>query len=235
MTKRYGTTLAVENLTFTVRPGRVTGFVGPNGSGKSTTMRLVLGLDRPDAGSALVHGRRYDQLAWPLRQVGSLLEGRAFHPGRTARNHLLALAAANRIGRRRVDAVLGLVGLAEMADRRAGRLSLGMGQRLGLAAALLGDPAVLLLDEPLNGLDPAGIRWLRGLLRAMADEGRTVFVSSHLITEMAVTADQVVVMAGGRLLADAPTEELRGSSQTLEAAVLKLTATPPWPGPDLSP
>ena len=224
LSKRYGATVAVDVLSFDVRPGVVTGFLGPNGSGKSTTMRLLLGLDAPDAGQARINGHRYRELAWPLREVGALLEARAFHPGRTARAHLEALAAGNGIPRSRVEGVLGLVGLAEAAGRRAGRFSLGMGQRLGIAAALLGDPGVLLLDEPVNGLDPEGIRWIRRLLRSLAAEGRTVFVSSHLIGEMASTADRVVVIGRGRLLADTSVAELSAGAASLEEAFFELTS-----------
>jgi ABC-2 type transport system ATP-binding protein len=224
LTKRYGPTVAVDALGFDVRPGVVTGFLGPNGSGKSTTMRLILGLDTPDAGAARIGGRRYRQLRWPLREVGALLEARAFHPGRSARAHLTALAAGNGIPRSRVDEVLGLVGLSEVAGRRAGKFSLGMAQRLGLAAALLGDPGVLLLDEPVNGLDPEGIRWIRDLLKSLAAQGRVVFVSSHLISEMALTADHLVVIGRGRLLADTSTAELAARSASLEAAFLELTS-----------
>jgi ABC-2 type transport system ATP-binding protein len=224
LSKRYGATVAVDGLSFDVRPGVVTGFLGPNGSGKSTTMRLLLGLDAPDAGQARINGRRYRELGWPLREVGALLEARAFHPGRTARAHLAALAAGNGIPRSRVEEVLGLVGLAEAAGRRAGRFSLGMGQRLGIAAALLGDPGVLLLDEPVNGLDPEGIRWIRRLLRSLAAEGRTVFVSSHLIGEMASTADRVVVIGRGRLLADTSVAELSAGAASLEEAFFELTS-----------
>jgi ABC-2 type transport system ATP-binding protein len=224
LSKRYGDTVAVDRLSFDVRPGVVTGFLGPNGSGKSTTMRLLLGLDAPDAGQARINGRRYRELAWPLREVGALLEARAFHPGRSARAHLAALAAGNGIPRSRVEEVLGLVGLAEAAGRRAGRFSLGMGQRLGIAAALLGDPGVLLLDEPVNGLDPEGIRWIRRLLRSLAAEGRTVFVSSHLIGEMASTADRVVVIGRGRLLADTSVAELSAGAVSLEEAFFDLTS-----------
>jgi ABC-2 type transport system ATP-binding protein len=223
LTKRFGSRLAVDALSFDVRPGRVTGFLGPNGSGKSTTMRLILGLDHPDAGHAAISGRRYRDLGWPLREVGALLEARAWHPGRTARSHLAALAASNGIGRRRVDEVLGMVGLAEVAGQRTGKFSLGMAQRLGIAAALLGDPPVLLLDEPVNGLDPAGIRWIRDLLRALAVQGRTVFVSSHLISEMALMAEHVVVIGQGRLLADEPVADLAGRAPSLEDAFLQLT------------
>jgi ABC-2 type transport system ATP-binding protein len=223
LTKRFGSRLAVEALSFDVRPGRVTGFLGPNGSGKSTTMRLILGLDHPDAGHAAIGGRRYRDLGWPLREVGALLEARAWHPGRTARSHLAALAASNGIGRHRVDEVLGMVGLAEVAGQRAGSFSLGMAQRLGIAAALLGDPPVLLLDEPVNGLDPAGIHWIRDLLRTLATQGRAVFVSSHLISEMALMAEHVVVIGQGRLLADAPVADLAGRAPSLEDAFLRLT------------
>jgi ABC-2 type transport system ATP-binding protein len=224
LTKRYGPTLAVDALSFDVRPGAVTGFLGANGSGKSTTMRLILGLDAPDAGRARIGGRRFRDLRWPLREVGSLLEARAFHPGRSARAHLAALAASNDIPRRRVDEVLGLVGLAGAAGRRAGGFSLGMGQRLGLAAALLGDPPVLLLDEPVNGLDPAGVRWIRDLLTSLAAEGRTVFVSSHLISETALMADHLVVIGQGRLLADTSVAEMSARASSLEDAFLELTS-----------
>jgi ABC-2 type transport system ATP-binding protein len=208
LTKRYGHTAAVEDLTFEVRPGHVTGFLGPNGSGKSTTMRMIMGLDAPDAGRALVSGRPYSQLAWPLREVGALLDAKAFHPGRSAECHLLALAQANAIDRSRVPAVLELAGLASVARKRAGTFSLGMGQRLGIAAALLGDPGILLFDEPINGLDPDGIRWVRNLVRGLAAEGRTVLLSSHLIGEMALTADQLVVIGRGRLVAELSMAEL---------------------------
>jgi ABC-2 type transport system ATP-binding protein len=224
LSKRYGATVAVDSLTFNVRSSMVTGFLGPNGSGKSTTMRLILGLDAPDAGQARIGGRSYRDLRWPLRQVGALLEARAFHPGRSGRAHLRALAASNAIPRSRVEEVLGLVGLADAAGRRAGTFSLGMAQRLGLAAALLGDPEVLLLDEPVNGLDPEGIRWVRDLLRSLAAEGRTVFVSSHLIGEVARTADHVLVIGRGRLLADTSVAELSARSASLEDAFLELTS-----------
>jgi len=224
LSKRYGATVAVDRLSFDVRPGVVTGFLGPNGSGKSTTMRLILGLDRPDAGQARIGGRRYRELRWPLREVGALLEARAFHPGRSARAHLRALAASNGIPRSRVEEVLGFVGLADAGARRAGKFSLGMAQRLGIAAALLGDPRVLLLDEPVNGLDPEGIRWIRDLLRSLAAEGRTVLVSSHLIGELALTADQVVVIGRGRLLADTSVAELSARSASLEEAFFDLTS-----------
>jgi ABC-2 type transport system ATP-binding protein len=224
LTKRYGRVLAVDALSFDVRPGVVTGFLGPNGSGKSTTMRLMLGLDAPDRGAARIAGRRYGELGWPLREVGALLETRAFHPGRSARAHLAALAASNAIPFRRVDEVLGLVGLESAAGRRAGTFSLGMAQRLGIAAALLGDPGVLLFDEPVNGLDPEGIRWIRDLMKSLAAEGRMVFVSSHLINEMAVTADRLIVVGAGRLLADTTVAELSARSASLEDAFLKLTS-----------
>ena len=224
LTKRYGPTLAVDDLGFDVRPGAVTGFLGPNGAGKSTTMRMILGLDAPDAGHAWIGGRPYRALRWPLREAGALLEAKAFHPGRSARAHLTALAAGNAIPRSRVDEVLGLVGLTDAADRRAGKYSLGMAQRLGVATALLGDPGVLVMDEPVNGLDPEGIRWLRTLLRSLAAEGRTVFVSSHLISEMAVTAERLVVLGAGRLVADTSVAELSARYGSLEEAFLDLTS-----------
>jgi ABC-2 type transport system ATP-binding protein len=207
LTKHYGEKLAVDNLSFDVRPGHVTGFLGPNGAGKSTTMRLIMGLDAPNAGSVSVNGRQYKDLAWPLREVGALLEAKAVHPGRSAYSHLRMLAQTNQIPRARVDEVLDLVGLTSVARQLVGNFSLGMGQRLGIAEALLGDPGILLFDEPVNGLDTDGIRWVRGLLRQLASEGRTVFVSSHLMAEMAVTADQVVVIGKGRLIAESSIEE----------------------------
>jgi ABC-2 type transport system ATP-binding protein len=208
LTRRYGTTLAVDGLSFELWPGAVTGFLGPNGSGKSTTMRLIMGLDHPDAGQVTIGGRPYRRLGWPLTEVGALLEARTFHPGRSARAHLLALAAAGGIARSRVGEVLGMAGLDRVADRRAGAFSLGMAQRLGIAAALLGDPGTLLFDEPVNGLDPEGVRWIRNLMKSLAAEGRTVFVSSHLISEMALTADRLIVIGRGRLLADTTAAEL---------------------------
>ena len=223
LTKRYSGVPAVDALNFDVRPGTVTGFLGPKGSGKSTTMRLILGLDRPDAGRVRIGGHRYRDLRWPLRQVGALLEAKAFHPGRTARAHLAALAASNGIASRRVDEVLGMVGLASAAGKRAGKYSLGMAQRLGIAAALLGDPPVLLLDEPVNGLDPAGIHWIRDLLKSLAAQGRVVFVSSHLISEMALMAEHVVVIGQGRLLADSRVADLAARAPSLEEAFLELT------------
>ena len=208
LTKRYGRTVAVEDLSFRVEPGMVTGFLGPNGAGKSTTMRILLGLDAPDAGAALIGGRRYATLPDPLRQVGALLDATAVHSGRTARNHLRMLARTNRIADAAVDAALARVGLAAVAGRRVGGFSLGMKQRLGVAAALLGDPPVLVLDEPVNGLDPDGVRWIRGLLRQLAADGRTVLLSSHLMSEMELTADRVIVIGRGRLLADTSVRDL---------------------------
>jgi ABC-2 type transport system ATP-binding protein len=223
LTKRYGATLAVDALSFEVRPGVVTGFLGPNGSGKSTTMRLIVGLDRADGGRVRIGGRSYRDLRWPLREVGALLEAKAFHPGRSARDHLGALAASNAIARRRVNEVLDMVGLSRAAGQRAGTFSLGMAGRLGIAAALLGDPPVLLLDEPGNGLDPAGIGWIRGLLMSLAAQGRTVLVSSHLISEIALMAEHLVVIGQGRLLADTSVAQLSARSPSLEAAFLELT------------
>ena len=202
LTKRYGTTVAVDNLSFTVPPGQVTGFLGPNGAGKSTTMRLILGLDAPTSGSVTVNGRPYPQYRRPLLEVGALLEAKAVHGGRSARNHLKWLALSNGISRSRVDHVLDQVGLSSVARRRAGGYSLGMGQRLGIAAALLGDPKVLLFDEPVNGLDPEGVLWIRTLLKSLAAEGRTVFVSSHLMSEMALTAGRLIIIGRGRLIAE---------------------------------
>ena len=223
LVKRYGSTTAVDHLSFDVRPGKVTGFLGPNGAGKSTTMRMFVGLDRPDAGTVRINGHRYRDLRWPLREVGALLEAKAFHPGRTARAHLTALAAANAIPRRRVNDVLEVTGLEQAAERRAGKFSLGMAQRLGIAAALLGDPAVLLLDEPVNGLDPDGIRWIRNLLKNLAAHGRTVLISSHLISEIAQTADQLIVIGRGRLLAQTSVAELAARSSSLEEVFFALT------------
>jgi ABC-2 type transport system ATP-binding protein len=203
LSKRYGDTRAVDDLSFDVRPGVVTGFLGPNGAGKSTTMRLIVGLDRPTAGTVTVDGRRYSDLRAPLYEVGTMLEARAIHTGRSAYHHLLAMAQTNGIPTGRVDDVIGLVGLERVARKRVGGFSLGMGQRLGIAAALLGDPPVLILDEPSNGLDPEGILWIRTLLKRLAGEGRTVFLSSHLMSEMALTADHLIVIGRGRLIADA--------------------------------
>jgi ABC-2 type transport system ATP-binding protein len=224
LTKRYGPVLAVDGLSFGVSAGSVTGFLGPNGSGKSTTMRMVLGLDHQDRGTATIGGRRYGALDWPLREVGALLEAKAFHPGRSARAHLAALAASNQIPAKRIDEVLGIAGLAGAAGRRAGKFSLGMAQRLGIASALLGDPGVLVFDEPVNGLDPEGIRWIRTLMRSLAAEGRTMFVSSHLIGEMALTADRLIVIGGGLLLADTTVAELSARAASLEDAFLQLTS-----------
>ena len=207
LTKRYGATLAVDDLTFDVLPGRVTGFLGPNGSGKSTTMRTILGLDAPDSGEILVLGRRYGDMTWPLREVGALLDANAVHGGRSAFSHLWCIAKSNGIGRGRVGEVLGLTGLEGVAGKRVGGFSLGMKQRLGIAAALLGDPAVLMFDEPVNGLDPEGILWIRQLMRSLAAEGRTVFVSSHLMSEMALTASHVVVIGRGQLIADVSVQD----------------------------
>ncbi|MDA8286652.1 MAG: ABC transporter ATP-binding protein [Actinomycetota bacterium] len=215
LTKRYGDKLAVDDPSFTVRAGVVTGFLGPNGSGKSTTMRMMLGLDAPSDGDVTINGRHYHDLPWPLHEVGALVEAKAIHPGRSARGHLQMLAETNHIPRSRVDEVLELVGLTSVAGRRAGKFSLGMGQRLGIAAALLGDPEVLLFDEPVNGLDPDGIRWVRNLFKDLAKEGRTVFVSSHLMNEMALTADEVVIIGRGRLILQLPMDELlaRGTNR----------------------
>jgi ABC-2 type transport system ATP-binding protein len=207
LTKRYGDKVAVDDLSFTVRPGVVTGFLGPNGAGKSTTMRLILGLDAPTSGSVTVDGKPYRRLAAPLHEVGALLDARSVHPGRSAHNHLLAIARTCGIPRSRVDEVIEAVGLHEVARKRAGGFSLGMGQRLGIAAALLGDPHTVILDEPVNGLDTEGIRWIRSLLRGLAAEGRTVFVSSHLMSEMAMTAQHLIVIGKGRLIADTGVEE----------------------------
>ena len=202
LTKDYGEKRAVDDISFTVRPGIVTGFLGPNGSGKSTTMRLILGLDAPTKGDVTVNGRHYADHAAPLHEVGALLEARSIHTGRSATNHLRALAKTHGISRRRVDELINLVGLHDVGRKRAGKFSLGMGQRLGIAAALLGDPATIMLDEPVNGLDPEGVHWMRNLLRQLASEGRTVFVSSHLMSEMALTADHLIVIGRGRLIAD---------------------------------
>jgi ABC-2 type transport system ATP-binding protein len=221
LTKRYGSTVAVDGLSFTVAPGTVTGFLGPNGAGKSTTLRMIAGLDRPTAGTARVNGRAYAQSTAPMAELGILLEAKAVHTGRSARNHLVALGQTAGIGRRRVEEVLELVGLADVAGKRVGGFSLGMGQRLGIAAALLGDPATVVLDEPVNGLDPDGVRWIRGLLRQLADEGRTVFLSSHLMSEMAQTATRLVVVGRGKLLADGTVEEF--VAQTTRSTVVVRT------------
>jgi ABC-2 type transport system ATP-binding protein len=207
LTKRYGDKTAVSDLSFSVEPGIVTGFLGPNGSGKSTTMRLILGLDRPDSGSVTVNGKSYADFAAPLHELGALLEAKSVHTGRSAYNHLLALAQTHGIPRKRVGELIDLVGLHDVARKRAGEFSLGMGQRLGIAAALIGDPDVLILDEPVNGLDPDGIRWIRALLKGLAADGRTVFLSSHLMSEMSLTADHLIVIGRGRLIADASVDE----------------------------
>jgi len=228
LSKRYGEKLAVEGLDFVVRPGIVTGFLGPNGAGKSTTMRMIAGLDEPTAGRVRVSGQNYRAVSAPMAELGILLEARAVHTGRSARNHLLALAATNGVGRRRVDELIDMVGLREVAGKRVGGFSLGMGQRLGIASALLGDPRVVVLDEPVNGLDPEGVLWIRNLLKGLAAEGRTVFVSSHLMSEMALTATRLVVIGRGRLIADTTVEEFVASAggstvtvRTPEAARLR--------------
>jgi ABC-2 type transport system ATP-binding protein len=208
LTKRYGDKLAVDHLSFTVQPGRVTGFLGPNGAGKSTTMRLVLGLDYPASGTATINGKHYRDIPMPLRTVGALLEAKSMHGGRSARNHLRFLAQTQGLPMSRVDEVLSLVGLHDVARKRAGSFSLGMSQRLGLAAALLGDPQVLLLDEPVNGLDPEGVLWIRNLMKQLAAQGRTILVSSHLMNEMAVTADYLIVIGRGRLITESTTEDV---------------------------
>ncbi len=218
LTKSYGSTRAVDDLSFEVRPGVVTGFLGPNGSGKSTTMRMVMGLDHPDSGTVTIGGRHFHDLRWPLREVGALLEAKAIHPGRTAYNHLLGMAQTNSIPKARVDEVLEMVGLESVTRRKAGKFSLGMSQRLGIASALLGDPGVLLFDEPINGLDPEGILWVRNLLKSLAGEGRTIFVSSHLMSEMALTATDLVVIGRGRLIADTTVDDFIASNT--EATVL---------------
>ncbi len=214
LTKRYGEKIAVDDLSFTVQPGIVTGFLGPNGAGKSTTMRMILGLDAPTSGSVTVNGRAYAEHPAPLHEVGALLEARAIHTGRSAANHLLAMAATTGIGRRRVEEVIDLVGLREVAAKRAGGFSLGMGQRLGIASALLGDPETLILDEPVNGLDPEGVLWIRTLLKQLADEGRTVFLSSHLMSEMALTAEHLIVVGRGRLIRDVSVDDFITSASS---------------------
>jgi len=217
LTKRYGDKVAVDDLSFSVEPGKITGFLGPNGAGKTTTMRLILGLDRPTKGTVTVHGKNFGDLAQPMREVGALLDAKAVHGGRSAYNHLLCLAQTNNLPARRVGEVLDLVGLNEVARKRSGGFSLGMGQRLGIAGALLGDPAILMFDEPVNGLDPEGILWIRNLMKALAAEGRTVFVSSHLMSEMESTADHLLVIGRGRLIADCTVAEFiaRNSVQTV--------------------
>ncbi|MFV0254272.1 MAG: ABC transporter ATP-binding protein [Beutenbergiaceae bacterium] len=200
LSKRYGAKTAVDDVSFAVEPGRVTGFLGPNGAGKSTTMRMIVGLDRPTRGEVRVNGKRYAEHKAPLREVGALLEAKAVHTGSSARNHLRGLAATHGIGRKRVEEVIDMTGLADVANKRVGGFSLGMGQRLGIAAAMVGDPATLILDEPVNGLDPEGVKWVRNMVRYLADEGRTVFLSSHLMSEMAITADQLIVIGRGRIV-----------------------------------
>src|SRR5579863_6380560 len=212
LTKRFGAKLAVDNLTFTVQPGIITGFLGPNGAGKTTTMRLILGLDRPTSGSVTVNGMPFAQLAWPMREVGALLDAKAVHGGRSAWNHLNCLAQTNGLPKKRVGEVLELVGLSEVAKKRSKGFSLGMSQRLGIAATMLGDPKVLMFDEPVNGLDPEGILWIRNLMKALASEGRTVFVSSHLMSEMENTADHLIVIGRGKLIADCSMKEFVASA-----------------------
>ena len=219
LTKRYGDKLAVDQLSFSVKPGQVTGFLGPNGAGKSTTMRMILGLDAPTSGTVTVGGKPFDKAAYPLREVGALLDAKAVHGGRSAYNHLLCLAQTNNLPKRRVDEVLTLVGLGAVAKKRSKGFSLGMGQRLGIAAALLGDPKVLMFDEPVNGLDPEGILWIRNLMKALAAEGRTVFVSSHLMSEMEATADHLIVIGRGRLVADCSVQEFIDNNSELSIRV----------------
>jgi len=221
LVKRYGAKTAVNNISFDIKPGLVTGFLGPNGAGKSTTMRMIVGLDRPTSGSVTVNGRAYADHAAPLREVGALLDAKAVHTGRSAYNHLLAMGATHGIGKARVNEVIGMTGLDSVAGKRVGGFSLGMGQRLGIAAALLGDPATLILDEPVNGLDPDGVLWVRNLVRSLAAEGRTIFLSSHLMSEMALTADHLIVLGRGSIIADAPIAEIlaaaSGASVTLRS------------------
>jgi ABC-2 type transport system ATP-binding protein len=223
LTKRFGPVLAVDRLSFAVEPGEVVGFLGPNGAGKTTTLRMLLGLVRPDAGTATINGKAYSELPEPLHQVGAVLEASSFHPGRTARNHLRVQALAGEADSSRIDDVLELTGLTDAADRRVGGFSLGMRQRLGMATALLTDPELLILDEPANGLDPEGVRWLRDLLRGMAAEGATVLVSSHILAEVAHTVDSVVILDRGRLVAQSALADLTAGEQNLEDAFLRLT------------
>ncbi len=217
--KKYGDKMAVDSLSFTVRPGVVTGFLGPNGAGKSTTMRMILGLDHPTSGHVTVNGRPYPRERAPLQEIGALLESKAVHPGRSAYHHLLALAVSNGIGKRRVHEVIDLVGLSDVARKRAGAFSLGMGQRLGIASALLGDPQTVMLDEPANGLDPEGVLWIRNLLKELAAQGRTVFTSSHLMSEMALTADELIVIGRGRLISAGPLADFTARASTREVRV----------------
>lgn len=219
LSKHYGRKTAVDEVTFTVQPGRVTGFLGPNGAGKSTTMRMIVGLDRPTDGVVTVNGRPYAQHRSPLQEVGALLDAKAVHPGRSALHHLRAMAATHGVSRRRVDEVIDLTGLGSVATRRVGAFSLGMGQRLGIAAALLGDPHTVILDEPVNGLDPEGVQWVRHLARDLAAQGRTVFLSSHLMSEMALTADHLIVIGRGRIIADAPIETIIDGQSTARVRV----------------
>jgi len=223
LTKRYNDTLAIDDLDFEVKPGVVTGFLGPNGSGKSTTMRIILGLDHPSKGRATINGKNYADIKDPLREVGALLDAKAVHPGRTARNHLKALAVSNQIKTSRVDEVLEFTGISSVANKRVGGFSLGMSQRLGIAGALLGDPGVLLFDEPVNGLDPEGIRWIREFFRSLAGEGRTVFVSSHLMSEMAVSADQIIVIGRGKFITQGSVDDL---TKTAQGTVLVRSSQP---------
>ena len=243
LTKRYGSTVAVDDLSFEVQDGVVTGFLGPNGAGKSTTMRMIIGLDHPTDGMVLIDGTPYRDLRWPLREVGALLDAKAVHPGRSARNHLRGIALANKIPTTRVDEVLDIVGLTAVAGRKVGKFSLGMSQRLGIAGALLGDPKVLLFDEPVNGLDPEGIAWVRQLLKGLAAEGRTIFLSSHLMSEMAQTATDLVVIGRGRLIADTtvedfvsahtvPTVEVRSADQETLAIALRSAGAEVGPADD---
>jgi ABC-2 type transport system ATP-binding protein len=224
LTKHYGDVVAVDGVTFSLQPGTVTGFLGPNGAGKTTTLRLLLGLAEPSGGEALVFGRRYRELEQPIRRVGAVLESTDFHPSRSGRDHLRTLALAARLQMSRIDEVLKQVGLGDAADRRVKSYSLGMRQRLGLAAALLGDPELLVLDEPANGLDPAGVHWLRGFLQTLAAQGRTVLISSHLLAEVAQTVDQILVIDHGRLLASGRLDDIAGNGRTLEEVYLLLTA-----------
>jgi len=225
LTKRYGPKTAVDNISFAVHPGHVTGFLGPNGAGKSTTMRMAVGLDRPTSGRVTVNGKPYAQHKAPLREAGALLEAKAVHTGRSATNHLRSLAATHGIGRKRVREVIDMTGLADVAGKRVGGFSLGMGQRLGIAAAMLGDPRTLILDEPVNGLDPEGVKWVRTLVRYLADEGRTVFLSSHLMSEMAITADQLIVIGRGRIVSQGPVQEVIDSATHSSVRVRSPQAT----------
>ncbi|WP_348787573.1 ATP-binding cassette domain-containing protein [Leifsonia sp. NPDC080035] len=237
LTKTFGSKTAVDDITATIQPGKVTGFLGPNGAGKSTTMRMIMGLDRPTRGAATIDGKRYADLQSPLSEVGALLDAKAVHTGRTAYNHLLAMAATHGIPKRRVEEVIGLTGLESVAGKRVGGFSLGMGQRLGIAAAMLGDPATLILDEPVNGLDPEGVLWVRQFARHLAGQGRTIFLSSHLMSEMAQTADHIIVLGRGRILADAPVEQIlagatRGAVRVRTPQVDQLART--IAGPDVT-